>query len=100
MTVFADVGNERSEARGAERRKNPYPAAKKRKCHQGAFFFCFELYRDSNKEGANEVCGRKQSCVTVFADVGNERSEARGAERRKNPYPAANEEKSELCHYR
>jgi hypothetical protein len=40
-TVFADVGNERSEAREhGSARQNPYPAAKKESTQQGAFFFC------------------------------------------------------------
>jgi hypothetical protein len=40
VTVFADAGNERSEARGAERRKNPYPAAKNpRTIVRGFYFF-------------------------------------------------------------
>jgi hypothetical protein len=41
------------------------------------FFYCIKE-RDSNKEGADFVCGRKPVRWTVFADVGNEQSEAKG----------------------
>ena len=41
---------------------NPYPAAKnKNSPNRVSFLFLVKWYRDSNQEGANAVCGRKQS---------------------------------------
>ena len=69
--VFADAGNERSEATDAvASEKSLFPSQKAL-----AFSRCFYFLpkRDSNQEGAKR---KKTILWIVFADAGNERSEA------------------------
>jgi len=49
MVVFADVGNERSEAKGVAATEKSPSFRQKQKAPKGAFCFCDG---DSNKEGA------------------------------------------------
>ena len=91
-TVFADVVKERSDAKvhGSAPKKSLTLRQNEKQVARPAFCFGKNKQRDSNKEGADTVCGRKQS-GGLFLPTWS-RSEAtrrRTGVRRKNPLLSA-----------